>query len=57
MVFNPYDVAEMRERINLLLGDTQRRNDMQQLSVDRAKLFSWEATARKTLSVLEQTFL
>lgn len=57
VLFDPYNVVEMRERMNMLFGDTQRRNDMQQLSVNRAQQFSWEKTARATLSVLEKTFL
>jgi len=57
ILFDPYNVTELRERMSMLLSDTQRRNAMQRLSRERATLFSWDKTAQSTLAVLEQTFL
>lgn len=57
VLFDPHNVAEIRERMNMLLADTERRTAMRALSLERAAHFSWDATARTTLAVLERTFV
>jgi glycosyltransferase involved in cell wall biosynthesis len=57
MLFDPYNVAEMRDRINLLFTDSSRRTQMQQMSVVRAAQFSWKKTAEATLQVCKRVFL
>lgn len=51
VLFDPYDTDAIRERLNLLLRNDDRRHEMQQLSVARAAQFSWRSTAQQTLDV------
>jgi glycosyltransferase involved in cell wall biosynthesis len=52
MVFDPFETDDIRHRMDRLFEDIDLRRHMQQLSVQRAKEFSWDRTARATLDVI-----
>jgi glycosyltransferase involved in cell wall biosynthesis len=47
------DPAELGERIQLILRDPELRDSLGAAALERAELFTWDATARRTLEVLE----
>jgi glycosyltransferase involved in cell wall biosynthesis len=47
------DPGELAHRTRLLLHDHERRRAMGRAALERAREFSWDATARRTLEVLE----
>src|SRR4051794_8152462 len=47
------DPEELAERIKLILRDPELRDSLGAAALERAELFTWEATARRTLEVLE----
>lgn len=53
LFFDPSDVKEMAGVIERLLEDEPLRRGLSEKAVDRARLFSWEETARKTLAILK----
>ena len=53
--FDPYDVADMAEKIDLLLGDKAELASLKAAGVARVKLFSWETMTRQTLEVYTKT--
>ncbi|MFH1426000.1 MAG: glycosyltransferase family 1 protein [Candidatus Kerfeldbacteria bacterium] len=53
VLFDPYEVDSIRERMNLLFNNTEIRSEMQRKSVEQAKKFSWHETARKTLLLFD----
>ncbi len=53
--FDPYDVADMAEKMDLLLGDKAELASLKAAGLARVKLFSWETMARQTLETYTQT--
>lgn len=51
LLISPNDVEELTEAINRLLSDSELRKEFAKRGLERAKLFSWEKTARETLQV------
>lgn len=49
--FNPYDVKNMTDVLDMVLSDDQMRAEMAAAGPARAARFSWERTARQTLDV------
>jgi glycosyltransferase involved in cell wall biosynthesis len=45
--------SELAERIQLILRDPELRDSLGAAALERAELFTWDATARRTLEVLE----
>ncbi|GAK49312.1 glycosyl transferase group 1 [Candidatus Moduliflexus flocculans] len=52
MLFDPYSVDNMAERLHQLLTDRDLRLAYREMGLMRAKQFSWEFCAQKTLDVL-----
>jgi len=50
--FDPYDTEDMARVVSMLLNDEERREELSRLGIERAKMYSWEETARKTADVL-----
>lgn len=50
---DPEDANDITKKIMLVLSDKQKRNDMIKKGYEQVKKFSWEKTAKQTLSVLE----
>ena len=49
--FDPYDVADMAEKIDILLGDKAELASLKAAGLERVKMFSWEKMARETLEI------
>src|SRR3954470_17453456 len=47
------DPGELAERVQLILRDPELRDSLGAAALERAELFTWDATARRTLEVLE----
>lgn len=54
VMFDPYDAASIRERLDLLFADDGRRAQMQHASLTRATTFSWDRTAQETLDTIRK---
>ena len=52
--FDPGSVESMAVAIKRLLDDEERRQDLSQKALKRAKAFSWQLTAEKTLAVIKE---
>lgn len=50
---DPYDIEEIAAKIERLIENDQRKNELIQLGFERARNFSWEKCARKTLEIYE----
>jgi glycosyltransferase involved in cell wall biosynthesis len=50
--FDPYDADDMARVISGLLQNDARREELSGIGIERAKMYSWEETARKTADVL-----
>lgn len=51
---NPYDVDELARALDELLSDAAARARLRERGLARARLFSWERTARQTLAVYQR---
>ena len=51
-LFDPVDVSATAERLGAVLTDDGFRSDLQRYALERAKAFSWNVTARRTLDAL-----
>jgi len=56
IVFDPFDVNSIRERLDLLLTDPERRAKMREASLVQAKRFSWSRTAKESLDIFNKVF-
>ncbi len=55
VLFDPFDVEDMRARLNLLFTNDEMRTEMQRKSVEHARQFSWKKTAELSLAVMRET--
>lgn len=53
--YNPYDVNDIKEKIEMVLSDTVLQQVMITKGLERAKMFSWEKSADKHLKVFKET--
>lgn len=53
LYINPYDTGSFTHGIRKLIGSSNLRNNLIEKGTKRARLFSWENTARKYLEVFE----
>ncbi len=49
---DPLDVADIRRKLDCLLGDPSRRSMMRERGIRRASLFSWTSVAEKVEAIL-----
>jgi glycosyltransferase involved in cell wall biosynthesis len=56
LLFDPYRVNEMAESMHRVLADGGLRAELGRKGLERARLFSWEKTARLTLAAYEEAF-
>jgi glycosyltransferase involved in cell wall biosynthesis len=54
VLVDPFDVNEMSAAIEKLISDPNLRLELGAKGIQRAKLFDWKETARKTLAVYEK---
>lgn len=53
LYIDPQDVSDIAKKIHLVLTDKKNRDDMIKKGYGQIKKFSWERTAKETLSVLK----
>jgi glycosyltransferase involved in cell wall biosynthesis len=56
LLFNPTDPDELRDKMHKVLTDQYLRDMLITKGLSKAKEFSWETTARRTLQVLNEAF-
>ena len=56
LTIDPYDIEGLAKAMEQLLMDQELRSEMRARGLVRAKLFSWERTARETLRVYEEVY-
>jgi glycosyltransferase involved in cell wall biosynthesis len=54
LMVDPYDVEGMTKAMHRVLSDEGLSKEMRRKGLERAKLFSWEETARSILKVLDE---
>ncbi|GEA17233.1 glycosyltransferase family 4 protein [Moorella sp. E306M] len=54
---NPYDVEDIAQGIYRVLTDQELRRQLREKGLARAKLFTWERSAKETLRVFEEVFV
>lgn len=54
VLFDPYDVENMAATILAVLTDDALNQGLRHRALERARLFSWEQTARRTIAVYEE---
>jgi glycosyltransferase involved in cell wall biosynthesis len=54
MIFDPMSSEDMAEKIWQLWNDEEQLRDMRARGLERAKLFSWDDTARQTIEVYKK---
>ncbi len=56
LLVDPYYIEPMAEAIHKILVEQELRNRLIQKGLEKAKLFSWENTARRTMAVYEEVY-
>jgi glycosyltransferase involved in cell wall biosynthesis len=54
ILIDPHISEELLQAMRTVLGDDDLRSSMRQQSLERARLFSWDQTARETLAVYRE---
>lgn len=55
--FDPNDVNEMAEKIEMIYADADLRSALGKKAIERSSLFSWQRTAQQTAAVLKEVAL
>lgn len=51
--FNPYDVEDIKEKIELVLNNKELQNELKLKGFENVKRFSWEKSAIKIIEIIE----
>ena len=51
---NPYDVDDIKNKIELVLNDENLQTEMIQKGLNRSKLFSWEKSAQGHIKIFKE---
>ena len=51
---NPYEIKDIKDKIEWVLNDTKLQTSMIEKGLKRAKLFSWEKSAKEHLNLFEE---
>ncbi len=54
--FDPLNLEDIADKINLLVSDLPFHEQMQQRSIERSRMFDWVKTAQLTMSCYEKSF-
>lgn len=54
LLFNPFEIEDIRARINYLLENPATRKDLRSKSIQHTKQFSWRTTSEKTLDIIRK---
>ena len=55
LYFDPHNAEEMADRMVTLMTNSEIQNECRQLGLERAKQFSWDVCARRTLEIILET--
>jgi len=55
-LLDPFDEKKMAQKINLVLADNNKRDDLIRFSIENSKKFSWEKSALETLQIYRQLY-
>ncbi|MHB1375929.1 MAG: glycosyltransferase family 4 protein [Candidatus Humimicrobiaceae bacterium] len=55
-LLDPFDEKKMAQKINLVLADNNKRDDLIKFSIENSKKFSWEKSALETLQIYSQLY-
>jgi len=55
LYFDPLDIEEMADRMVTLVCDREQRAERVRLGLERARDFSWDKCAERTLAIIEET--
>ena len=53
-LLDPFDAEKMAQKINLVLTDNNKRDDLIRFSIENSKKFSWEKSASETLQIYHE---
>ena len=56
LYFDPYNIPEISSIMKTMLDNKKFRKEMSELSLNRAKKFSWKKTAMKTHKIFEEVY-
>ncbi len=56
LLFDPASPEDIAEKVSMIYADKGLREELIRRGLERARLFTWENTARKTLKVYEEVF-
>ena len=54
MYFNPYNVEDMRGKIQMVLNDENLQNELRAKGFENIKRFSWEESAQKIINLVNK---
>jgi len=55
MYFDPYDPEDMADRMVVLASDRELNERYRKLGLERAKTFSWDLCAKRTLEIIQES--
>jgi FkbM family methyltransferase len=53
-LFDPHDEADIAAKLSMVLQDDDLRQEMERHGLEQARLFSWDASARRALEAMER---
>lgn len=53
---SPYDIQDIRDKMDLVLADVNLQNDMVKKGLQRAELFSWSKSAKEHIKVFNKVY-
>jgi glycosyltransferase len=53
MYFDPYNVEDMRDKIQMVLDDENLQNELRAKGFENVKRFSWERSAKQIIEIME----
>jgi glycosyltransferase involved in cell wall biosynthesis len=55
LYFDPHDPEDMADRMVMLASDRALHDECSRLGIERAKIFSWDQCAKRTLEIIQET--
>jgi alpha-1,3-rhamnosyl/mannosyltransferase len=54
VLVGPYDIGAIAHGLEKILGDTIFANDLRERGIERARLFTWDRTAKQTIHLYKR---
>ncbi|MEK7653132.1 MAG: glycosyltransferase family 1 protein [Patescibacteria group bacterium] len=54
LLVDPYNVNEIKNAVELIMGDAELRQRFSEAGIERAKMFSWERTGREVMDLFRK---